>query len=107
MIIEFFFFFFFFKQAAFNASSNEIQMATFLTYFFVHCLFFSVVHFPFVFDFVFASIPELFACFSHAVLRQIFATLLGTFPAISFSVLEFFSIAFLEPSVSPLKAVPR
>ena len=77
------------------------------SYFFVRCFFFSVVHFPFVFDFVFASIPELFACFCHAVLRQIFATLLGTFPAISFSVLEFFSIAFLEPSVSPLKAVPR
>ena len=68
-----------------------------------HCLFFFVVHFPFVFDFVLTSVPELFACVSHAVLRQIFAALLGTFLALSCSVLDFFSVCLLEPSVSPFK----
>ena len=57
--------------------------------------------------FVFASIPHLFVCVSHAVLRQIFATLLGTLRALSFSVLNFLSVCFLKPSVSPFQAVLR
>ena len=57
--------------------------------------------------FVFASIPQLFVCVSHAVLRQIFATLLGTLRALSFSVLNFLSVCFLKPSVSPFQVVLR